>query len=280
MTDRNRDLEGKVALVTGSGAARNLGYACVPILATAGAKVVLHGRREPELVELTEALKTDGLDVACVVADVADEGQVKQMVEFAVDTFGRLDVLVNTAATTAHPQDLDVMHLSTEAWDQSFAVNARGTMLACKYAIPHMLDVGGGSIINYSSGTASAGDMKYTAYACSKAAIHTLTYYIATQYGPQGIRCNTLAIGLVRTAVNEKTIPEPFATIYRRNHAIGRMGRPNEVSEVVHFLASDDSAFITGQVIPVDGGYYAHQPTTVQMAEAVEAMSKQTVGLG
>lgn len=226
MSDRSRELAGKVALVTGSGAARNLGYACVPVLAGAGAKVVLHGRREQELVHLTEGLKGQGLDVDCVLADVADEDQVRRMVGFAAERFGRLDILVNTAATTAHPEDLDVAHLSVAAWDQSFAVNARGTMLACKYAIPLMLEAGGGSIINYSSGTASAGDMRYTAYACSKAAIHTLTYYIATQYGRQGIRCNTLAIGLVRTAVNEATIPEPFATIYREHHAIGRMGRP------------------------------------------------------
>jgi NAD(P)-dependent dehydrogenase (short-subunit alcohol dehydrogenase family) len=269
MSDRSRDLAGKVALVTGSGAARNLGYACVPVLAGAGAKVVLHGRREQELVHLTEGLKGQGLDVDCVLADVADEDQVRRMVGFAAERFGRLDILVNTAATTAHPEDLDVAHLSVAAWDQSFAVNARGTMLACKYAIPLMLEAGGGSIINYSSGTASAGDMRYTAYACSKAAIHTLTYYIATQYGRQGIRCNTLAIGLVRTAVNEATIPEPFATIYREHHAIGRMGRPEEISEFVRFLASDASAFITGQVIPVDGGFFAHQPTTVQMAHAM-----------
>jgi NAD(P)-dependent dehydrogenase (short-subunit alcohol dehydrogenase family) len=269
MSDRSRDLAGKVALVTGSGAARNLGYACVPVLAAAGAKVVLHGRREQELVELTEGLKGQGQDVDCVVADMADEDQVKHMVGFVVERFGKLDILVNTAATTAHPEDLDVAHLSVAAWDQSFAVNARGTMLACKYAIPAMLEVGGGSIINYSSGTASAGDMRYTAYACSKAAIHTLTYYIATQYGRQGIRCNTLAIGLVRTAVNEAAIPEPFATIYRENHVIGRMGRPDEISEFVRFLASDASTFITGQVIPVDGGFFAHQPTTVQMAQAM-----------
>ncbi len=269
MSDRSRELAGKVALVTGSGAARNLGYACVPVLAGAGAKVVLHGRREQELVHLTEGLKGQGLDVDCVLADVADEDQVRRMVGFAAERFGRLDILVNTAATTAHPEDLDVAHLSVAAWDQSFAVNARGTMLACKYAIPLMLEAGGGSIINYSSGTASAGDMRYTAYACSKAAIHTLTYYIATQYGRQGIRCNTLAIGLVRTAVNEATIPEPFATIYREHHAIGRMGRPEEISEFVRFLASDASAFITGQVIPVDGGFFAHQPTTVQMAHAM-----------
>jgi NAD(P)-dependent dehydrogenase (short-subunit alcohol dehydrogenase family) len=274
MSDRNRDLDGKVAIVTGSGAERNLGYACVPVLAAAGAKVVLHGRREQELVELTDGLKRRGFDVACVVADMTDEAQIKGMIDFTVEKFGRLDILVNTAATTAHPEDLDVMHLSTEAWDQSFTVNARGTMLACKYAIPAMLAGGGGSIINYSSGTATAGDMKYTAYACSKAAIHTLTFYIATQYGARGIRCNTLAIGLVRTAVNEKAIPEPFATIYRKNHVIGRMGRPNEVSEFVHFLASDDSAFITGQVLPVDGGYYAHQPTTVQMAEVMAQAAK------
>jgi NAD(P)-dependent dehydrogenase (short-subunit alcohol dehydrogenase family) len=275
MRDRNRDLEGKVALVTGSGAKGNLGYACVPVLAEAGAKVVLHGRREAELVECTERLTRQGLDVACFVADMTEEAQIKAMIGFAVERYGGLDILVNTAATTAHPEDLDVVHLSTAAWDESFAVNARGTMLACKYAIPEMLERGGGSIVNYSSGTAAAGDMKYTAYACSKAAIHTLTYYIATQYGLQGIRCNTLAIGLVRTAVSEESIPEPFASIYRQNHAVGRMGRPNEISELVRFLATDDSAFITGQVISVDGGYYAHQPTTVEMAKVMDQAAQR-----
>lgn len=267
MKGRNQDLAGKVALVTGSGAERNLGYDCARVLAEAGAQVVLHGRRRDELAHLTDGLRDRGLHVSYFVADMREEAEIAALVDFAVATYGGLDVLVNTAATTAHPEDLDVAHLTVDAWDQSFTVNARGTMLACKHAIPHLIERGGGSIVNYSSGTAFAGDMKYTAYACSKAAIHTLTVYIATQYGTQGIRCNSLAIGLVRTAVNEASIPEPFATIYRANHAIGRMGRPQEVSEVVHFLATDDAAFVTGQVIGVDGGYYAHQPTTVAMAE-------------
>lgn len=273
MKDRNQDLTGKVAVVTGSGAERNLGYDCAVVLAEAGAQVMLHGRRRDELARLSDGLRDRGLHVSYFVADMRVESEIAALVDHTVRTYGGLDVLVNTAATTAHPEDLDVAHLTVEAWDQSFAVNARGTMLACKYAIPHMLERGGGSIVNYSSGTASAGDMKYTAYACSKAAIHTLTVYVATQYGAQGIRCNSLAIGLVRTAVNEASIPEPFATVYRANHAIGRMGRPHEVSEVVHFLATDDAAFITGQVIGVDGGYYAHQPTTVQMAELTRRAS-------
>lgn len=267
MKDCNQDLAGKVALVTGSGAERNLGYDCARVLAEAGAEVVLHGRRREELTHLTDRLRHQGLHVSCFVADMGAEPEIKALVDFAVSTYGGLDVLVNTAATTAHPQDLDVARLTVDAWDQSFVVNARGTMLACKHAIPHMMERGGGSIINYSSGTALAGDMQYTAYACSKAAIHTLTVYVATQYGAKGIRCNSLAIGLVRTAVNEASIPEPYATVYRANHALGRMGRPEEVSEVVHFLATDAAAFVTGQVIGVDGGYYAHQPTTVQMAE-------------
>jgi NAD(P)-dependent dehydrogenase (short-subunit alcohol dehydrogenase family) len=268
MNDRNRDLDGKVALVTGSGAKRNLGYACVGVLAEAGAKVVLHGRRQAELAECTDLLVDQGLDVACFVADMTEESQIKELVDFTVDRYGGLDILVNTAASTAHPEDLDVADLTTAAWDESFAVNARGTMLACKHSIPEMLRRGGGSIINYSSGTVFAGDLRYTAYACSKAAVHTLTYYIATQYGLHGIRCNTLAIGLVRTAVNEKSIPEVLANIYRQNHVLGRMGTPGEISAFVRFLASDESGFITGQVLPIDGGFYAHQPTTVEIAHA------------
>ncbi|MBA3035540.1 MAG: SDR family oxidoreductase [Desulfobacterium sp.] len=274
MKDRNKDLQGKVAIVTGSGSADGIGIVIVQELAKAGAKVVLTGRREKELVELTEGLKKRGLDVACHLADMAEEKSIEGIIKFTVNTFGRIDILVNNAASTAHPGDKDAMNMDTEAWDSIFAINTRGTMLACKHAIPEMLKVGGGSIINMSSGTSLAGDMQYTAYASSKGAVNTLTRYIATQYGRQGIRCNALIIGLVRTGGKAQDhLPAPVLKILEDNHATGKLGRSEDVAKFIRFLSSDDAVWITGQHLNIDGGFFAHLPTTGPIADFMASIA-------
>ena len=157
--------------------------------------------------------------------------------------------------------------MPVELWDHIMGVNARGTMLMCKHALPrhdrrrrrvdHQYQ-----LRNFDR----PATFFATAYAASKGAINTFTRYVATQYGSQGIRCNALVLGLIATPVLKRVMPEPLREIFRDEKLIGRLGEPRDVAEMVVFLASDRSSFITGQLLPVDGGFYAHTPTTVPMA--------------
>jgi NAD(P)-dependent dehydrogenase (short-subunit alcohol dehydrogenase family) len=271
MKDRNRELEGKVAIVTGAGAAGGLGYVIAKTLAEARAKVVLTGRRPDELKSLTAGLVAEGLDCTCELNDLGSDESIRSVVETTVKKLGRLDILVNNAAVTGHPKDLDVVHQEAEVWDQIFVSNARGTMLFCKYSIPHMLKQGKGSIINISSDQSLAGDIQFTAYGSSKGAINSLTRYTATQYGKAGIRVNALTLGLLTSVKMTETLPPPRQKVFEDHHLMG-LGRCEDVAEAVRFLASDASRWVTGQVISIDGGFFAHNPSTVQVNELVAQM--------
>ncbi|MBB4614279.1 NAD(P)-dependent dehydrogenase (short-subunit alcohol dehydrogenase family) [Novosphingobium taihuense] len=208
-----------------------------------------------------------GYSVASCVTDVSCEDAIKSLVAFTVGTYGRLDIIDNNAARTAVGADLLVTDMDAGLWDQTFAVNTRGTMLMCKHAIPEMIKGGGGSIINISSGTATGGTFFTTAYAASKSAVETLTRYIATQYGPQKIRCNAVSPGPILTSSLERGLPHDLREIYRRHTLLGEFGKPSDIGEVVAFLASDRAAYVTGQVIQVDGGSASHLSSSVELAE-------------
>jgi NAD(P)-dependent dehydrogenase (short-subunit alcohol dehydrogenase family) len=150
--------------------------------------------------------------------------------------------------------------MDTALWDSVFAVNARGTMLMCKHAIPRMIEGGGGSIVNIVSDTWRAGDDFATAYACSKGALVVLTRYIATQYGHHGIRCNAISPGVIKTSRMEEVLPQEVQDVWAAEQLVGRFGTPRDIAEAVLFLASDRSAFVTGEVISVNGGLLAHMP--------------------
>jgi NAD(P)-dependent dehydrogenase (short-subunit alcohol dehydrogenase family) len=250
-------LKGKVAIVTGA-AGGGSGLEAARLLAQAGAKVVL---ADLPGTKLADAAATVSGEKAFHEVDIADEASIEALIAFTMSTFGRIDILDNNAARTG-PGDADVVSMSLEVWDVAMNVNARGTMLMCKHAIPHMINGGGGSIINISSGTAEAGEVYATAYACSKGAINTLTRYIATQYGAQGVRCNTIAPGLLLTPASSAAMPVQLQeAMVRAGKLIKRLGRPSDIAQAVLFLASDHASWITGQLLPVDGGFYAHQPT-------------------
>jgi NAD(P)-dependent dehydrogenase (short-subunit alcohol dehydrogenase family) len=261
------DLGGKVAIVTGAGTAGAVGAVTAQLLAQAGARVVVADLDAGKVGQIAATLGAAGLEVVPLAVDIADERSVERLIGFVKQKFGRLDILDNNAASQGQPTDRDVMSMSVQLWDQVMSVNARGTMLMCKHALPLMIAGGGGSIINISSGTSVAGDMFATAYAASKGAINTLTRYVATQYGAQGIRCNALILGLIATPMLLATLPAPMREIFRQHKLAQRLGTPLDVAQMVAFLASDHSAFITGQLLPVDGGFYAHTPTTVAVGE-------------
>jgi NAD(P)-dependent dehydrogenase (short-subunit alcohol dehydrogenase family) len=258
------DLDGKTAVVTG--AAGNIGIATSRVLAEAGASVVMVDLADEAVRAAAGALSDDGLSVLPVAADITSEAAVAAVVEQAVSAFGGIDVIDNNAAGTGLAQDdHDVVTMDLAGWDAMFAVNVTGPMLLCKHAIPSMIERGGGSIVNISSGTSLAGNDQTTAYACSKGALNTLTKYVATQYASKGVRCNALALGIVLPEgldLGGEAPPadSPLSAVFE-HHIVGRFGRASDVADTVLFLASDRSVFITGQVISVDGGFFAHLPS-------------------
>jgi NAD(P)-dependent dehydrogenase (short-subunit alcohol dehydrogenase family) len=276
MTVQSDDLSGKAAIVTGSGGVGNIGAVTARVLVERGVRVVLADVAGSQLEETTRALVDDGFEVAACATDISDEEQVKALMAFTRKVFGRLDILDNNAARLALADDTDVMSMSVDVWDKIMGVNARGTMLMCKHALPLMIEGGGGSIINISAGGSQAGDVFATAYATSKGAINTLTKYVATQGAAKGVRCNAITPGLICTPLMSATLSTPVQEIFRSHSLTGRLGQPDDIAEMVAFLASERSRFITGQIISVDGGIFAHVPTVMQVAALLDGAKSGT----
>lgn len=251
-------LEGKIALVTG--AAGGIGMASAKRLAADGATVVLAD------IDLAGAEVASGQieGSAAYKVDLTDEAAVKSLCETVVSRFGQIDILHNNAAIQNDAQrqaDLDVVNLDVAAWDMAMAVNVRGAMLMTKYIVPHMIAAGGGSIINSASGFGVQGEATLTAYGTSKAALMQLNRMIATQYGKQNIRSNCMVIGFVLTPMAVESTPDIVKDILLSHHLTPELGQPEDIANLVAFLASDESKFITGAAIPIDGGVTAHQPS-------------------
>ena len=248
--------EGRVAIVTGGGG--GIGTAVTARLVAEGARVAVADVAEDRARAVAEL---HGDKAIAIRFDASDPGSVQAMVERTVEAFGRLDILHNNAALTdpvLQGQDTTAVDIPIEIWEQTMSINATGYLLGCKYAIPHMIKGGRGSIINTTSGSGTLGDLSRIAYGSSKGAIIAMTRYVATQYGAQNIRCNAIAPGLILTEATERNVPELVRTISR--HVLTtRLGRPEDVANLVAFLASDEAGYITGQNISLDGGMAAHQ---------------------
>jgi NAD(P)-dependent dehydrogenase (short-subunit alcohol dehydrogenase family) len=173
-------------------------------------------------------------------------------------------------------RDRDVINMDVEAWDRAMAVNLRGAMLCSKYAIREMLKNGKGSVIFVTSGLGVQGDLSLSAYAASKAALIMLSRSVAAQYGKQGIRSNALQIGLAPAENAHSSMPAPLLDILRDNHLTPELGTPRQIADVVAFLASDESAFVTGTTLVADGGFGSHTPSLV----AMKALFAQTGAKG
>lgn len=263
-----RKLDGKVAIVTGAGA--GLGAECARSLAGHGARVAVVDIHLAGAQSVVAEIEAAGGQALAVQTDLTSEAEVMAMVAAVVQHFGRVDVLHNNAAALAPTQragDRDICNVDIAAWDQAMNVNARGAMLCCKHTIPHMLTTGGGSIIFATSGFGLLGDVTLTAYAASKAALMALARSVAAQFGKQGIRSNAIMIGFVLNEHAQKGVPEEIKQILLDQHLTPQLGSPRQIADVVSFLASDESSFITGAVIPVDGGFTSHSPSMVPMRE-------------
>jgi NAD(P)-dependent dehydrogenase (short-subunit alcohol dehydrogenase family) len=261
-------LEGKVAIVTGAGA--GLGAECARVLARHGARVAVVDINGDSARDVAEQIVVAGGQALALQADVLSEDAIRGMVTAVVDRFGRIDILHNNAAALDVAQrhaDRDVCNVDIAAWDRALDVNARGAMLCCKHVIPHMLKTGGGSIVFATSGFGQLGDITLTSYAASKAALMSLARSVAAQYGKQGIRSNAIMIGFVLNEHAQKAVPEEIKQILLDQHLTPKLGSPRQIADVVAFLASDESSFITGATLPVDGGFTSHSPSMVPMRE-------------
>jgi NAD(P)-dependent dehydrogenase (short-subunit alcohol dehydrogenase family) len=258
-------LSGKVGIVTGG--ASGMGRATCLAFAREGARVVVADIDGAGAEAVAKEVEAMGAEAVPVTVDISSAADMRSMVDSAIAEFGRLDILDNNAAllgAAAHSIDKDVVNTEPDDWDRVMAINLRGPYLGCKFAVPAMLATGGGSIVNISSSSALTGNIFSHAYGSSKAGVIALTQHVATTYGKQGIRCNAIAPGPVVTPAWGHITEEHRANL-ERHVLTPYLGRPEDIAEAVVFLASSESAYITGQVLCVDGGYLAHQPATIDM---------------
>lgn len=255
-----KPLQGKSVIITGAGG--GIGRPTARMLADAGARVIVSDIREDATNITRDQIIQCGGEAIAVPADITREQDVRDLVA-AAKAFGGVDVLVNNGGGSM-ARDQDIIAMDVDVWDATMALNARGTMLCCKHAIPEMLERGGGAIVNISSGAALSGQLGIPAYSAAKAAVIALTRSVATLYGQQGIRCNAIAPGLILHERLAEIFPVEQIGIDTENILTPRSGTPEDIGATVIFLASEQSRFINAQVLPVDGGLLAHTPTYAQ----------------
>jgi len=249
-------LQGKVALITGG--ASGMGRVASWLFAREGAKVVLTDLTDQIGEKVAAEIVEEGGEASYVHADVSTETDAKAMVDFALGRYGSLDVLYNNAGVML-ADDGSVEATTESIWDTTLAVNVKGVAHGCKYAVPAMIAGGGGSIINVASFVAWLGAAtSQTAYTASKGAVLAMTREIAVEYARKGIRCNALCPGPIETPLLMQLLSDEAKKQRRFVHIpMGRLGQAEEIAKAALFLASDDSSFMTGASLIVDGGVTA-----------------------
>jgi NAD(P)-dependent dehydrogenase (short-subunit alcohol dehydrogenase family) len=247
-------LQGKVAIVTGAGT--GIGRACALAMAREGARLALAGRRSDKLQVLAKEIGNSAIPIA---ADVSNKADIEKLIARTVAELGAINVLLNNAGVL-HVGNVE--QITEEQWDQTFNINVRGLWLLSRAVLPHLRKEGGGSIINIASVLGINGARNRASYAPSKGAVVLLTKCMAIDHGHENIRVNAICPSFVETDLTAavlSTVPDPQAVRRERVavHPIGRLGKPEDITGLAVYLASDESSWVTGSVFPVDGGYLA-----------------------
>lgn len=258
-------LKDKVAIVTGSTSGIGIGIA--KLYAAEGAKVVICGRRAEKGQAVVDEITAAGGEAWYHYMDITDLSSVDKLFADTAEKYGKIDILVNNAANVAL-KDGRVDELTVEMWDAIFSSDLRGTFYATKCVLPYLQkNEKGGSIVNIGSMASCGGDLGSTAYACAKAGVELLTQSTALQFGKQNIRCNCVRPGLIVTPQNAPYIPQALKNIFLSNIDVNRYGCPEDIGHLCVYLGSDESEYVTGQIMTVDGGMNSHVPTVAQFKE-------------
>ena len=257
-------LDGKIAIVTGSGTKLpgiGIGCAIAQTLARDGATVVIADRDRENADATLQLVEEQGGRGTVIVADVSVEDDCANLVRATVEQFGGLDILVNNAGISIHEP---VTHTTEELFDRIIGVNLRGAFMCCKYGIPELIARGGGSVVNIGS-IAALRDTggSHPAYAASKGGVHSMTIDIAGEYGRDNVRVNAVLPGMIQSPIQESVgngpIPED---VKRRMNMLGRMGTVWDIANAVWLLCLPEASYITGHILPIDGGATVALPPT------------------
>ncbi|MCQ6561413.1 SDR family NAD(P)-dependent oxidoreductase [Paenibacillus mendelii] len=246
-------LANKVAIVTG--AAGGMGKADAVLFAKEGAKVVITDLQEEKLNEAVQEIVDNGGEAIGIKHNVTSEEDWIRVVEETISRFGKIDILVNNAGiSNATP----MLEMTVEQWDKTMSINVTGTFLGQKHVIPHMINNGGGSIVNISSIAGLTGGSGAGAYTASKGAVRLLTKATAVDFAKHNIRVNSVHPGYIKTPMTvELMADEKMKAWFLSQSPLPRLGEAEDIAKGVLFLASDESSYITGIELPIDGGYYA-----------------------
>lgn len=249
-------LQDKVAVITGG--ASGIGRAAALRMAAEGAAVVIGDLEQDRAAQVAEEIKAAGGRALGVAVNALEESSLEALVEAAVAEFGALHIMCNHVGGSNPRKDLDLLRMDMDEFDRTMQLNVRSTVVGSRAALPHLIAAGGGSIINTASVAGLSGDFLQAAYGTAKAAVIRLTQYIATQYGEQYVRCNAIAPGAVMTPALRDNLPAETIEGIRGHNSLPFIGDPEDIANAMVFLASDESRYITGQLLAVDGGMTSH----------------------